>query len=378
MKSEVKKQPEGGVKRILYFDFLRAFAPIAVIWIHVCPNMYRLEGDISSGDFIMSNSVQFFARWAVPIFIMMSGALFLNPEKKFSLKKHLTKNVSRLVIAYFFWSIIYAVAAATLNIDGGGQGWWRYFLSLVCGVHYYHLWYLLVLILLYLMVPILRKVTENRALMNYFLILGIMICFALPAIGDCCTLILKRISNPQLPIVGMLKGIEAMVGYLAGKLRLDFMVYFVLGYFLHSEKLSRKLRIVLYVFGVVALINMISLSLVRFNMLGHDRSGATEENINAAVLTLSVAVFVAAKYGLQKVRKLPKWIMNMAKYSFGVYLCHVLFIDFVLYKGGVNPFPVGNKKLELLLFVLATVAIYLASYAVTWVMSKIPLLRKTV
>ena len=378
MKSEVKKQPEGGVKRILYFDFLRAFAPIAVIWIHVCPNMYRFSLNVSSSDFLMSNTVQWFARWAVPIFIMMSGALFLNPDKEFSFKKHLKKNVSRLVIAYLFWSIIYAAAAATFSFDRGRQTWWRYFLSLACGMHYYHLWYLLVLVLLYLMVPILRKVTENRPLMNYFLILGIVVCFASPMIGEYCTLILERIGKQQIPIVGVLKGVETMTTYLAGKLRLDFMVYFVLGYFLHTEELSRKLRAVLYVLGALALVHIISISALRFSLLGHDRSGATEENINVAVLTFSSAVFVAAKYGLQKVKKLPKWIMNMAKYSFGVYLCHVLFVEFILYRENVNPFPIGHKKLELLLFVVATVVIYLASYAVTWVMSKIPLLRKTV
>ena len=228
------------------------------------------------------------------------------------------------------------------------------------------------------MVPVLRAITANRALMNYFLILGIVICFALPTIGEYCGLILKRIGNSQMPIVGVLRGIEDITGYMAGKLRLDFMVYFVLGYFLHSEDLSRKLRIVLYVFGVVALINIISISMLRFSLLGYDRSGAAEENINVAVLTFSAAVFVAAKYGFQKVRKLPKWVMNMAKYSFGVYLCHALFVDFVLYKGNVNPFPVGHKKIELLLFVVTTVAIYLVSYVVTWAMSKIPLLRRVV
>ena len=377
MKSEVK-QPKGGVKRILYFDFLRAFAPVAVIWVHVCPNMYRFQLDVSSSDFMMSNIVQWFARWAVPIFIMMSGALFLNPEKEFSLKKHFKKNVLRLVIAYLFWSVIYAAAAATFSFDRGRLSWWTYFLSIACGVHYYHLWYLLVLILLYLMVPVLRKVTENRALMTYFLILGIVVCFALPAVGEYCTLILERIGKQQMPITGVIKGIESITTYMAGKLRLDFMVYFVLGYFLHTEKLSRKLRLVLYALGVLALVNIISISMLRFNLLGHDRSGATEENINVAVLTFSSAIFVAAKYGLQKVKKLPKWIMSMAKYSFGVYLCHVLFVEFILYKENVNPFPIGHKKLELLLYVVATVVIYLASYLVTWIMSKIPLLRKTV
>ena len=71
-------------------------------------------------------------------------------------------------------------------------------------------------------------------------------------------------------------------------------------------------------------------------------------------------------------------ITKKHKYSFGIYLSHALFVGFVLYKDGINPFPIGHKKLELLLFVAATIAIYIGSYLLTWIMSKIPLLRKTI
>ena len=214
--------------------------------------------------------------------------------------------------------------------------------------------------------------------MNYFLVLGITVCFVLPTISEYCGLILKQIGDQQLPIVGVLKGIEDITGYMAGKLRLDFMIYFVLGYFLHTEKIPFKMRIAIYILGIIAMINAISISLLKFNMLGNDLTDSTAVNVNTAVLTFSVAIFIAAKYGFRKVQRMPKWIMNMAKYSFGIYLSHVLFVSFVLYKDGINPFPIGHKKLELLLFVAATIAIYIGSYLLTWIMSKIPLLRKTI
>ena len=102
MKSEVKR-PQGGPRRIVYFDLLRAFAPLAVILIHVCPNAAKLGGigSTDTADFVLANTLQLMQRWAVPVFLMMSGALFLNHKKPFSYKKHFKKYVWRL--PWRFW-----------------------------------------------------------------------------------------------------------------------------------------------------------------------------------------------------------------------------------------------------------------------------------
>ena len=379
MKSEVKR-PQGGPRRIVYFDLLRAFAPLAVILIHVCPNAAKLGGIASTdtADFALSNALQLAQRWAVPVFLMMSGALFLNPKKPFSYKKHFKKYVWRLVLVYLFWSFIYA-AISTLIHFAPGEGRAAFFLRLMCGTHYYHLWYLIALIMLYLMVPILRKVTESRRLLNYFLIIGIVVCFALPMIGELCEIILAGAKGLNSALAGVLRGVKDMTEYSAGKLSLDFTVYFVLGYFLHTEKFSRFVRVVLYVFGAVALADAIILSRVKFKLLGHSWSGAAEENINVLALVYSVAIFVGAKYALRKVRDLPKWIKSMAKYSFGVYLCHALFVDYVMYyPKRPSIIPVGHLKLELLLYLGASLGIYAASFCVAWIMSRVPLLKKFV
>lgn len=379
MKSEVKR-PQGGPRRIVYFDLLRAFAPLAVILIHVCPNAAKLGGISSTdtADFVLANTLQLMQRWAVPVFLMMSGALFLNPKKPFSYKKHFKKYVWRLVLVYIFWSFIYAAVSALIHF-GPGEGRLAFFLRLFCGTHYYHLWYLIALVMMYLLVPILRKVTEDRRLLNYYLIIGIVICFAMPMIGELCEIILAGVKGLNPAIVGAMKGVMDMTEYSAGKLCLYFAVYFVLGYFLHTERLTKFTRVTLYVLGAMALVDAILLSQIKFRLLGHSWSGASEENINILALTYSVAIFVGAKYALRKTRDLPKWIKSMAKYSFGIYLCHALFVDYVMYyPKRPSIIPVGHRKLELLLYLGASLAIYMACFCITWAMSRIPVLKKFV
>ena len=66
--------------RILYFDFLRIFATLAVMVLHVAAqNWYSTS--VSSFEWQTFNFFNSIVRWGVPIFVMISGALFLNERE---------------------------------------------------------------------------------------------------------------------------------------------------------------------------------------------------------------------------------------------------------------------------------------------------------
>ena len=62
-------------KRCIYFDILRIVACFAVIIIHVCS--WYLYSDINSPNWQVFNFYNSIVKWSVPIFVMISGALFL-------------------------------------------------------------------------------------------------------------------------------------------------------------------------------------------------------------------------------------------------------------------------------------------------------------
>ena len=68
-------------KNILYLDVLRIIATFAVIAIHVV-TLYWNDYDVSTYEWGAFNVFDSISRWAVPIFCMISGYLFLNNEKK--------------------------------------------------------------------------------------------------------------------------------------------------------------------------------------------------------------------------------------------------------------------------------------------------------
>ena len=94
--------------RKYYLDILKIISCIAVIVLHTCSKDMKLVSPFSNRYQVL-NFFDSVARFAVPIFVMVSGALFLDRNKKIDTKKLYTKNILRLVIAYIFWSIMYGL-----------------------------------------------------------------------------------------------------------------------------------------------------------------------------------------------------------------------------------------------------------------------------
>ena len=67
--------------RILYFDFLRVFATLAVMIIHVASQNWWYGTSVPSFEWQTFNFFNSIVRWGVPIFGMISGALFLNKRE---------------------------------------------------------------------------------------------------------------------------------------------------------------------------------------------------------------------------------------------------------------------------------------------------------
>ena len=94
--------------RIIYLDILRILATFAVIIIHVCSQNWNKVAP-SSYEWNVFNFFSGISRWAVPIFVMISGTLFLDNRRNINIKKLYTKNILRIITAFIFWSLFYTI-----------------------------------------------------------------------------------------------------------------------------------------------------------------------------------------------------------------------------------------------------------------------------
>jgi surface polysaccharide O-acyltransferase-like enzyme len=236
--------------RIFYFDLLKAFACISVVFIHISAIDWH-NTPVNSLNWTCLNFYNSFSRWGVPVFFMISGALLLGNANNLSLDKLYKKSILRFCAATVVWSAGYAVLSFLL---GGDK---KAFISVLIGGEY-HIWFMFSIIGLYVFAPILNEFLKNKRIVQYSLIVFFLFSFVfkLPDI-----LLAFDVPHIQFFIL-QLKDLVDQFGFLTNT---EYLFYFILGYFLHNTELSRKKEKILLILMVLLALIITNLQ-CRMNM----------------------------------------------------------------------------------------------------------------
>ena len=195
------------------------------------------------------------SRWGVPVFVMMSGALFL--PREIPTKTLYKKYILRMAIAYIVWSAFYAV------VDPIGQFVFTegYQLSLVEIVGNFisgavHLWFLPMIIGLYMCIPLIKQLIKKDNLIKYFLILSFVFCF----IRTQTELVSVNLLSGNAQII--FEHINTLFKNFNVNLIFGFSSYFILGYCLNKTDIRKKHRTIIYILDVIGLVLTIILNLI--------------------------------------------------------------------------------------------------------------------
>ena len=219
--------------------FLEGFlAVFAVMMIHVSASGFYTN-PVQSFTWQVVNFYECMVRWAVPVFVMVSGMFFLNPQKEITLSKLYRKNIFRIVMALITWGVFYRSLSISKMI----------FLDKVCdkeltvgilkqcstfvfGHAWYHLWLLYMIIGLYILVPLIRVFTTyaTKKQYHYLFILYFLFGSLLPLLQGVLILV-----DDRLKISFSIKELMGFAGY------------FILGYYLFRYDLSHRVKKWIYV-----------------------------------------------------------------------------------------------------------------------------------
>lgn len=150
-------------------DLIKTAAIFSVIVIHICPPGYSCAGF----DYYATVFWGSVTRMAVPLFLMCTGALLLDPERDFSVGTFFRRNYLRILAALFFWAAAYKLFHLTVQRTLSSEALWKALKELLLFRHESHLYYLHIVLLLYAFIPVLRVLTGHagRKLMGYLLAL---------------------------------------------------------------------------------------------------------------------------------------------------------------------------------------------------------------
>jgi len=345
-------QPPVKSQNIDWISNLRLIALYAVIILHCTSPLLMGYGKVPVADWWQADFLNALVRFAVPVFVMITGALLLHRE--YEIGDFLKKRLTRVVIPFLFWSLVYVWYSWYNEEITFGRDVWaniRQVLHLLKYGSAYHLWYVYMLIGLYFFIPVIGKFVRNASEKEilYFLI----VWFAV-----------MMITQPYLsrynPSVDM--------HYFAG-----FAGYLVLGHYLAYKEFNLK-----YLRGWMILLFLLGISLIAVGsrlLIAYPKYPGTMfyEPVNPAVVLLSASIFLIVKNTHPKVSPAIIRIRDFAgKYNYGIYLAHALVLFFL-----EDPFGINYKLCAPLLSIPLTALIaFLISLLLVWLVNKLPWVGK--
>lgn len=351
----MKEENEKSFKsRVVYYDVLNIMACFCVIWMHcnVAAHVFSRGGNV----WVTSMIVETIAYWAVPVFIMLTGATLMNYREKYDTKTFFKKRVLKTLVPFIIWSVVILV--------------WKYYGNMmeIKYVSFKHLlnimilnqeesvyWFFWALFSVYLSIPVLSHLTEekHRKTLWYIVIVAFIFCSVpklLKLIG------IEWNSNFTFPIAG------------------GYVIYIILGYLLSTQDIKKKKRIIIYILGILALF-------IRY--FGTYYLSAREGRINKALwgyafftgLFPAVAVFVFTKNAKIlsniKNKKIETIISKVSSCSFGIYLIHLMVMRYEIRLLSINTNSVIWRT-------VGAVTTYFIALGIIYFIKKIPIIKKIV
>lgn len=350
--------------RIIYLDTLRIIATIAVILTHVS-TMHIEDLSCNTTDWQIHNIYASFSRWCVPVFLMISGALFLNPEKAINIGLLYKKNILRIVTALIVWSFLYALFQY-LTIE-------RYHnLSSIIGltiIGHYHLWFLYLILGIYISLPVLKKISESKTIFLYFLIVSFVFTFLVPLIIEIC-----KNSIPQQTWESFeshpyfLQALEGNFNLLNPKILIGFVFYFMLGHYINIKDINTKHVMLIVISGLAGFICII-FGTYYSTSLQNSFDGSFYHYLNICVLFEAIAAYYLVKH--VSLRHNVKIIKLLSKTSFGTYLIHLMLMETCI-SCGIDTLIIS----PILSIPLMVIILYIISTLICLVLLQIPWINR--
>lgn len=323
-------------KRYFYLDLLRILATFGVIFIHL---------SMDTNFWYIALLYDGLVRWSVPIFVMISGALFLNPRKELAISTILNKYIKRLLLSYLFWYLFYCIFKFTRKCIAYNS----LELSYLSFTPQFHLWFLPMLMCVYLLIPILRKIAIEKDLLRYALILW-LVCLSI-------SFVMKK-TVPQ--ISGLFK-MNQVIGYSG---------YFLLGFFLAYKTWTRRQQFIIYSSGILGVL-IIILGSAFLNFYKGTFPTRLLYNVTPHVVIMASALFLFIKQIAPRIEKqLHGFVNYVRKYLFGIYLVHLIWI--MIFE---RPF-IWNMCNHVLLIPLLAIVVFVFSLYTTKLLICIPFMKR--
>jgi surface polysaccharide O-acyltransferase-like enzyme len=341
-------------------DLIRTVAIVLVIMVHAAIEPHPIVTVMDQAEVVRwftVNTYDAFADASVPLFVMLSGALLLQPSKVEPIRVFLKKRALRLGLPFVFWGAAYFLWRFFVNGEALNVG------SIVQGVltgTYYHFWFLYMLAGLYLVTPVLRVVTAHadRRVLRYFL--------ALVFFGTAVVPLLILVSGFTIELK-----LFAVTGWIG---------YYVLGYYVLSSRFRSSILYALYFLGFLGTVagTYAASALVG----GHTGLFFLDYLSSAPVVLASAAFFllllkVSPTALAARFPRGSKVLHFVGCSTLAIYLLHVMVLESL--QKGYFGFQLSVNTLNPIVEVpLITAVTFVISMGIVFLLKRVPIVKRIV
>ncbi len=308
--------------KIFGLDLIRVLSMFFVIFLHCSSN--RLRVGMESFGWGIANFITSFSTCGVPLFFMISGALILNSKKTYDISYVLKNRVIRLIIPLVFWSFIallvkfYVDSKLVFSIEN----YYNEFIQILNKPIAVHFWFMYYLIPIYLISPAIKVFVDNA---GEKMVLYIIFLWIIQILSYSFSGIIKEPSQAAFLSIAFIKNIGFLSGYLG---------YFILGFVLFNKDISINKGVCLFIaFFMAIFISIGTKAISEYNGF-YTESFKSYKSI--FVCLISIMIFIVLK-DFKNSNKYFKALINiLSPISYGVYLCHNIFLDVINYFGVRN------------------------------------------
>lgn len=341
-------------------DLIRTFAIVLVIMLHAAREPIQIVDQMSPAGVTLWWTVNIYdslARPAVPLFVMLSGALLLQPAKLGEpLRVFFKKRLNRIALPFLFWGAAFFawrffVYGETLSANSILQG--------VLTGPYVHFWFFYLLIGLYLITPVLR------VLVAYIDLKTFRFLFILWFLGTAIVPLLSLFDVYRLN-----SNVFLVTGWVG---------YYLLGAYCLKVRVSSKVLYTLLILGsawtIIGTYLVVGTIGERFSQFFHDGYSFSMIGASAALFLLLAAV--PSNMLEERFPRGNRVLRLIGQNTIPIYLFHVMVLESL--QKGFFGFQISlttmNPVLEVPLLTVVTLFICLG---VIYPLKKIPLVKRLI
>ncbi|WP_418113627.1 acyltransferase [Vibrio scophthalmi] len=289
-------------ERVRFFDLLRCVAAIAVIAIHVLAPYRNELGVIPFDQWASAVSINSISRWAVPVFILITGALMLSDKRDFELGYYVKRRLGKVLVPFLVWSLFYAYLSGWSLAGFDGQEALNVLEQTPSHATYYHLGFFYYFIPLYFVIPFFQWAVKRGHDEAIFAFVGIWLFTTI--------LYLFKIDGPWSAQMWLYSG------------------YLPLGYLLYKKLPLNPLSVVTATWlGIFALMLTVWMVIANSVEAGQYTVGRWLSYKTLNVVLAASMVFVICRYLSDKLSQRSYDVVAfISQYSLGIYLLHPIFL----------------------------------------------------